>query len=90
MTVRRTIGDADLGPYAMSDLYELPESGKGFEPEDEWLVEVAAGFRHTGSRGASLASSRRHSVLRAGFGSRVSGGIVRDQGDGDGCRDRGQ
>ncbi|WP_246268126.1 Uma2 family endonuclease [Acrocarpospora macrocephala] len=30
----------------MLDLHELPEDGKGFELEDGWLIEVAAGSRH--------------------------------------------
>ncbi|MEV6213734.1 Uma2 family endonuclease [Nocardia sp. NPDC051833] len=30
----------------MLDLHDLPEDGKGFELEDGWLVEVAAGARH--------------------------------------------
>lgn len=46
MTAWRTIRDAGFGPYTVLDLYELPEDGKGFELEDGWLVEVAAGFRH--------------------------------------------
>jgi Uma2 family endonuclease len=40
-------------------LHELPEDGKGFELEDGWLIEKAAGARHT-FIGRSLAR-----VLRA-------------------------
>lgn len=35
-----------FGPYTVLDLHELVEDGKGFELEDGWLVEVAAGSRH--------------------------------------------
>jgi Uma2 family endonuclease len=35
-----------FGPYTILDLHELPEDGKGFELEDGWLIEVAAGSRH--------------------------------------------
>lgn len=35
-----------FGPYTVLDLHELPEDGKGFELEDGWLIEVAAGARH--------------------------------------------
>ncbi|WP_278263788.1 Uma2 family endonuclease [Nocardia sp. AG03] len=35
-----------FGPYTVLDLHDLPEDGKGFELEDGWLVEVAAGARH--------------------------------------------
>jgi hypothetical protein len=33
-----------FGPYTVLD---LPEDGKGFELEDGWLIEVAAGSRHS-------------------------------------------
>lgn len=39
--------DSRLGPYTVLDLHDLPEDGKGFELADGWLVEVAAGARHT-------------------------------------------
>ena len=45
MTALRTPA-AGFGPYTVLDLYDLPEDGKGFELEDGWLVEVAAGARH--------------------------------------------
>jgi len=35
-----------FGPYTVLDLHDLPEDGKGFELEDGWLIEVAAGSRH--------------------------------------------
>ncbi|MFC4126484.1 Uma2 family endonuclease [Nocardia rhizosphaerae] len=46
MTVDRAVGASGFGPYTVLDLHELPEDGKGFELEDEWLIEVAAGARH--------------------------------------------
>ncbi|MCX0271943.1 Uma2 family endonuclease [Nocardia zapadnayensis] len=46
MTAWHATSDAGFGPYTMLDLYDLPEDGKGFELEDGWLVEVAAGARH--------------------------------------------
>lgn len=46
MTVDRAVGDSGFGPYTVLDLHDLPEDGKGFELEDGWLVEVAAGARH--------------------------------------------
>lgn len=46
MTAWRATSDAGFGPYTVLDLYDLPEDGKGFELEDGWLVEVAAGARH--------------------------------------------
>ncbi|MET9216313.1 MULTISPECIES: Uma2 family endonuclease [unclassified Nocardia] len=46
MTVDRAAGDSGYGPYTVLDLHDLPEDGKGFELEDGWLVEVAAGARH--------------------------------------------
>jgi Uma2 family endonuclease len=38
--------EVGFGPYTVLDLYDLPEDGKGFELEDGWLIEVAAGSRH--------------------------------------------
>ena len=35
-----------FGPYTILDLHELPDDGKGFELEDGWLIEAAAGARH--------------------------------------------
>ncbi|KAF0835926.1 Uma2 family endonuclease [Nocardia caishijiensis] len=46
MTVDRAADDSGYGPYTVLDLHDLPEDGKGFELEDGWLVEVAAGARH--------------------------------------------
>ncbi|WP_459547302.1 Uma2 family endonuclease [Nocardia sp. X0981] len=46
MTAWHATRDAGFGPYTVLDLYDLPEDGKGFELEDGWLVEVAAGARH--------------------------------------------
>ncbi|WP_405147807.1 Uma2 family endonuclease [Nocardia salmonicida] len=46
MTVDRAVGDSGFGPYTVLDLHDLSEDGKGFELEDGWLVEVAAGARH--------------------------------------------
>ncbi|WP_245669378.1 hypothetical protein [Nocardia speluncae] len=46
MTAWDATCDAGFGPYTVLDLYDLPEDGKGFELEDGWLVEVAAGARH--------------------------------------------
>ncbi|WP_210745092.1 Uma2 family endonuclease [Nocardia flavorosea] len=46
MTAWHATCDAGFGPYTVLDLYDLPEDGKGFELEDGWLVEVAAGARH--------------------------------------------
>ncbi|MGI5217167.1 Uma2 family endonuclease [Nocardia sp. CA-290969] len=46
MTAWHATSDAGFGPYTVLDLYDLPEDGKGFELEDGWLVEVAAGARH--------------------------------------------
>lgn len=40
------VRDVDFGPYTVLDLHDLPEGGKGFELEDGWLVERAAGARH--------------------------------------------
>ncbi|WP_328397714.1 hypothetical protein [Nocardia sp. NBC_00416] len=45
MTAWHATCDAGFGPYTMLDLYDRPEGGKGFELEDGWLVEVAAGAR---------------------------------------------
>ncbi|MDO3645975.1 Uma2 family endonuclease [Nocardia mangyaensis] len=46
MRVDRAACDSGFGPYTVLDLHDLPEDGKGFELEDGWLVEVAAGARH--------------------------------------------
>jgi Uma2 family endonuclease len=46
MRVHGMTKDVGFGPYTVLDLHELPEDGKGFELEDGWLVEVAAGSRH--------------------------------------------
>ncbi|MFJ4650424.1 Uma2 family endonuclease [Nocardia sp. NPDC088792] len=46
MTGRHTADEIGFGPYTVLDLHELPEDGKGFELEDGWLIEVAAGARH--------------------------------------------
>ncbi|MEU4313596.1 Uma2 family endonuclease [Nocardia sp. NPDC024068] len=46
MTAWHATGDTGFGPYTVLDLYDLPDDGKGFELEDGWLVEVAAGARH--------------------------------------------
>ncbi|MEV6275736.1 Uma2 family endonuclease [Nocardia sp. NPDC051832] len=46
MTAHRSAHDAGFGPYTVLDLHELPEDGKGFELEDGWLIEEAAGYRH--------------------------------------------
>jgi len=43
---QQTACDASFGPYTVLDLHDLPEDGKGFELEDGWLIEVAAGARH--------------------------------------------
>ncbi|GAA1017800.1 hypothetical protein Aple_028140 [Acrocarpospora pleiomorpha] len=47
MTGPGSAHDVGFGPYTVLDLHELPEDGKGFELEDGWLIEVAAGSRHT-------------------------------------------
>jgi Uma2 family endonuclease len=56
MTAEQEISTAGFGPYTVLDLHELPEDGKGFELEDGWLIEVAAGGRHnwTGRRLARI------------------------------------
>lgn len=46
MTAWHATRDAGFGPYTVLDLHDLPEDGKGFELEDGWLIEVAAGARH--------------------------------------------
>ncbi|WP_024806546.1 Uma2 family endonuclease [Nocardia sp. BMG51109] len=46
MTAEKVPCIADFGPYTVLDLHDLPEDGKGFELEDGWLIEVAAGYRH--------------------------------------------
>lgn len=46
MTAWHATSDVGFGPYTVLDLYDLAEEGKGFELEDGWLVEVAAGARH--------------------------------------------
>jgi Uma2 family endonuclease len=46
MSVRGAAADAEFGPYTVLDLHDLPEDGKGYELEDGWLVERAAGSRH--------------------------------------------
>lgn len=38
--------EVGYGPYTVLDLHDLPDDGKGFELEDGWLIEVAAGSRH--------------------------------------------
>jgi Uma2 family endonuclease len=46
MRARTSARGVQFGPYTVLDLHELPEDGKGFELEDGWLIEVAAGSRH--------------------------------------------
>jgi Uma2 family endonuclease len=46
MRARTSAHGTQFGPYTILDLHELPEDGKGFELEDGWLIEVAAGSRH--------------------------------------------
>jgi Uma2 family endonuclease len=46
MAVENATPASGFGPYTVLDLHELPEDGKGFELEDGWLIEVAAGARH--------------------------------------------
>lgn len=46
MTAHHDAGSANFGPYTVLDLHDLNDDGKGFELEDGWLVEVAAGARH--------------------------------------------
>ncbi|WP_280360674.1 Uma2 family endonuclease [Nocardia wallacei] len=46
MTAEHSTYAAGFGPYTVLDLHDLPEDGKGFELEDGWLIEVAAGYRH--------------------------------------------
>ncbi|MGY4100443.1 Uma2 family endonuclease [Nocardia sp. R16R-3T] len=46
MTTQRVACGAGFGPYTVLDLHDLSEDGKGFELEDGWLIEVAAGARH--------------------------------------------
>ncbi|MBF6132868.1 Uma2 family endonuclease [Nocardia otitidiscaviarum] len=46
MTAGHSADEIGFGPYTVLDLHELPEDGKGFELEDGWLIEVAAGARH--------------------------------------------
>ena len=46
MSGRSTAHEVGFGPYTVLDLHDLPEDGKGFELEDGWLIEVAAGSRH--------------------------------------------
>ncbi|MBF6173706.1 Uma2 family endonuclease [Nocardia blacklockiae] len=46
MTAENSTYAAGFGPYTVLDLHDLPEDGKGFELEDGWLIEVAAGARH--------------------------------------------
>ncbi|MQY29667.1 Uma2 family endonuclease [Nocardia aurantia] len=46
MTAEQATSTAGFGPYTVLDLHEMPEDGKGFELEDGWLIEVAAGARH--------------------------------------------
>ncbi|MEV6986543.1 Uma2 family endonuclease [Sphaerisporangium sp. NPDC051017] len=45
MSGRGLAHEIEFGPYTVLDLHELPEDGKGFELEDGWLIEVAAGSR---------------------------------------------
>jgi Uma2 family endonuclease len=46
MSGRNVAHEVGFGPYTVLDLHDLPEDGKGFELEDGWLIEVAAGSRH--------------------------------------------
>ena len=46
MRARTSPHGTEFGPYTVLDLHDLPEDGKGFELEDGWLIEVAAGSRH--------------------------------------------
>jgi Uma2 family endonuclease len=46
MSGRGVAHDVGFGPYTVLDLHELTEDGKGFELDDGWLIEVAAGPRH--------------------------------------------
>lgn len=46
MSGRSVAHEVGFGPYTVLDLHDLPEDGKGFELEDGWLIEVAAGPRH--------------------------------------------
>jgi Uma2 family endonuclease len=46
MSGRSAAHEVGFGPYTVLDLHDLPEDGKGFELEDGWLIEVAAGSRH--------------------------------------------
>ncbi|WP_327150370.1 Uma2 family endonuclease [Nocardia sp. NBC_01329] len=64
MTAWHATSDVGFGPYTVLDLYDLPEDGKGFELEDGWLVEVAAGARHS-FIGWSLAGLIRTAADRA-------------------------
>ncbi|MGW0178077.1 Uma2 family endonuclease [Nocardia sp. NPDC003345] len=66
MATWRATREVGFGPYTVLDLYDLPDDGKGFELEDGWLVEVAAGARHN-YIGRSLA----HRIRSAGEGADV-------------------
>ncbi|RDI49119.1 Uma2 family endonuclease [Nocardia mexicana] len=46
MTAENLPCAAGFGPYTVLDLHDLPEDGKGYELEDGWLIEMAAGARH--------------------------------------------
>jgi hypothetical protein len=46
MRARVPAQGAEFGPYTVLDLHALAEDGKGYELEDGWLIEVAAGSRH--------------------------------------------
>jgi hypothetical protein len=46
MSGRSVAHEARFGPYTSWTFTTLPEDGKGFELEDGWLIEVAAGSRH--------------------------------------------
>jgi hypothetical protein len=46
MSGRSMAHEVGFGPYTVLDLHDLSEEGKGFELEDGWLIEVAAGPRH--------------------------------------------
>jgi Uma2 family endonuclease len=46
MSGRSVAHEVGFGPYTVLDLHDLSEDGKGFELEDGWLIEVAAGSRH--------------------------------------------
>jgi Uma2 family endonuclease len=54
-----------FGPYTVLDLHELDEDGKGFELEDGWLIEVAAGSRHNWVV-RNLARAIEAAAIRAG------------------------